>query len=640
MDSLYSAATSHGTVLSLNLANRRLCHTPASELNEQMLPVSLLTGGVMGARCLPFAFDPATFRPVVPRPVSPGSGLLFYARQADEPNAFRCVASGRYLAAIPGGEIEGNRATAATWEQFTVTPENPGGGPRPHSLEHFLERAKALFAMTVPWPASMAALLADAPSEATAALVEGLWPLLTLPELDRLASRLLQDRALPGRLARLFPADFYATQALPGLLPVMAGETGPARTGQQNTWSSSWQWKEGQRPAPADPGAPKPRGMIGPELDHLARDGYDGNLSSFAHACNASLRARTAPAKGVAIVATARSEGVYLLEWIAYHRAIGVEAIFLYTNNNDDGSDALLAALHQAGMITWTSSVLAAGASAQNKAYGHALNVNTKLLEHGWALFIDLDEFLVLNPARYTTVADFARWHEMRQTDAVGINWVMVGSSGELRWTEAPLTRRNTHLLNEPNAHIKVMMAPRHFIQAHPHFPFADRRRSFTFRLADGGLHEHRKQPPDRYHARAFSDEPSSEHACLYHYNFKSVDEFAWKVSRNRGDFPMTHEIDFQGLDEVAVGSFVGQHHSADITRNDRLARCAPGMDAELARLRALPGVLQAERAVIATFQERLAVIKAHLLADPRLGQLGAAGEGMRTLLQAATPAA
>ena len=323
------------------------------------------------------------------------------------------------------------------------------------------------------------------------------------------------------------------------------------------------------------------------------------------------------------------------MEWIAHHRLLGVEAIFLYTNDNDDGSDSLLAALHTAGVIQWTRSELVSGTSAQNKAYGHALNVNLDLLEHRWALFIDLDEFLVLNPDRYARLADFAHFHELRETDAVGINWVMVGSSGQNRWSNTPLTRRNTHLLNEPNAHIKVMMRPRRFIQAHPHFPFADRRRSYTFRLANGALHEHRKQPPGSYHARAFTDEPSSADACLYHYNFKSVEEFAWKVSRNRGDFPMSHAINFEALDHVAVGSFMAQHHSADVTENDRLIRSVPGLENELDRLRSLPGVAEAERFVIARFGQRLDLVKAKLLADPKLGHLGSAGEGMRTLLQA-----
>ena len=641
MEPVFTARTCHGTVLAIDAADRRLRHAHPGELGGQLFPAHLLTGGSLGLRCLPFALHPATSRPILPAPISAGSGILLEALQGSEPHRLRSAATGRYLTAVPDGRMEADRPAAALWEEFTLSPVSADPNPGPQALEHFLASARTALAATTPWAQSIAALLAGPASDTAAALVEAVWPLLTLEEFDRLASQMRQNRALSGRLPELFPQDFYAVTALPGLLQFLAERDAPQRpatgaggwtTGQPPA-PSAWPWRDAPTPAASTPAAP-PR-VIGPALDHLARDGYDGRLASFAHACNASLRDRAVPTKGAAIVATARSEGVYLLEWIAHHRLLGVEAIFLYTNDNDDGSDALLAALHQAGIITWTRSELATGCSAQNKAYGHALNVNLRLLDHRWALFIDLDEFLMLNPERYRTIADFARWHEMRQTDAVGINWVMVGSSGQSRWTGEPLARRNTNLLTEPNAHIKAMLAPRHFIQAHPHFPFADYRRGVFFRLASGAMHEHRKQPASNYHARAFTDEPSCADACLYHYNFKSVEEFAWKVSRNRGDFPLSHGVNFEGVDHVAVGSFLNQHQSPDVTPSGQAASLVPALEAEIARLRALPGVGEAERAVTALFRQRLDLVKAKLIAEPHLSNLDGPGEEMRALLQA-----
>jgi hypothetical protein len=645
MDTVFTAHTSHGTVLAIDVSDRRARHVSPHDLSHQTIPLWLLTGGVFGLRCLPFGLNPATGYPVLPREISPGGGLLFQQGQGEEAGTLRSLTSNRFLSAIPGGGLEADRAVPSDWERFSFAAAPAFQTGTTPVAEQFVAHAKASLAVSVSWVDGIAALLMSGPADLNATLINAVWPLLTLDEFDRLAGRLRHDRALSGRLLELFSTDYYAVTALPALLAWVAtykpAQAAAATSAQQPSWSTQqastpWRWREHQAAPAATPASLRLQPVvIGPELDHLARDGYDGALSSFAHACNASLRGSVTPTKGTAIVATARSEGVYLLEWIAHHSLLGIEAIFLYTNDNDDGSDALLAALHAAGVITWTRSVLAAGTSAQNKAYGHALNVSLPLLEHRWALFIDLDEFLVLNPSRYRGIADFARWHEMRQTDAVGINWVMVGSSGQLRWTDAPLTRRNTHLLNEANAHIKVMMAPRQFIQAHPHFPFADRRRAYTFRLANGALHEYRNQPPGKYHARAFTDEPSSADACLYHYNFKSVEEFAWKVSRNRGDFPMSHEINFEGLDPVAVGSFMLQHNTRAFTESDRLARCAPGLDGELARLRSLPGIAAAERAVVAQFRDRLEMLKSKLLGDPRLGHLGAAGEEIRALVRA-----
>jgi hypothetical protein len=178
------------------------------------------------------------------------------------------------------------------------------------------------------------------------------------------------------------------------------------------------------------------------------------------------------------------------------------------------------------------------------------------------------------------------------------------------------------------------MMSPRHFTQAHPHFPFADPRRGTIFRLAGGELHEHRNQPRNAYHARAFADEPSETDACIYHFFFKSVEEFVWKNARNRGDFPMSHETSFQSIDQPAAAAFLSQHRSSDIRQNDRIQRCAPGLGAEIERLRGLPDVRDAERAVVARFAVRLAEVKTAFRKSQRLFELGTTGEEFRTLLR------
>ena len=46
-----------------------------------------------------------------------------------------------------------------------------------------------------------------------------------------------------------------------------------------------------------------------------------------------------------------RNEGVYALEWLAYHQSLGIDEFFIYSNNNDEGSDALLKRLSGAGVI-------------------------------------------------------------------------------------------------------------------------------------------------------------------------------------------------------------------------------------------------------------------------------------------------
>src|SRR5579864_641120 len=54
----------------------------------------------------------------------------------------------------------------------------------------------------------------------------------------------------------------------------------------------------------------------------------------------------------LAICAIVKNEHDYLLEWIAYHRVVGVEHFLIYNNSDDDdGTTALLGKLQRAGAV-------------------------------------------------------------------------------------------------------------------------------------------------------------------------------------------------------------------------------------------------------------------------------------------------
>ncbi len=84
-----------------------------------------------------------------------------------------------------------------------------------------------------------------------------------------------------------------------------------------------------------------------------------------------ALRENVTSRHKLAALTSARDEGVYLLEWIAFHRTIGVEKIFIYTNNLTDGSDVLLQRLHDAGIVHWVDNTGegCAGVDNQLKAF-------------------------------------------------------------------------------------------------------------------------------------------------------------------------------------------------------------------------------------------------------------------------------
>jgi len=94
-------------------------------------------------------------------------------------------------------------------------------------------------------------------------------------------------------------------------------------------------------------------------------------------------------------IAFTKNEGRFLLEWIAYHRVIGVGDFLIYTNDCEDESPALLDRLQEMGIATHVPNPIAPGEQPQNKALNRAA---THPLVTGaeWVLQIDPDEFLCI----------------------------------------------------------------------------------------------------------------------------------------------------------------------------------------------------------------------------------------------------
>lgn len=53
-----------------------------------------------------------------------------------------------------------------------------------------------------------------------------------------------------------------------------------------------------------------------------------------------------------AIGAIFKNEGPYISEWVAYHKILGFDKIYIVDNISDDGSSEILAKLHESNEIT------------------------------------------------------------------------------------------------------------------------------------------------------------------------------------------------------------------------------------------------------------------------------------------------
>jgi hypothetical protein len=92
-------------------------------------------------------------------------------------------------------------------------------------------------------------------------------------------------------------------------------------------------------------------------------------------------------------VAFAKNEGRFFLEWIAYHRVVGVSDFLVYTNDCEDESPALLDRLETMGIVHHVPNPLEPGEQPQNKALNRAAD-HPLVKAADYVLQIDPDEFL------------------------------------------------------------------------------------------------------------------------------------------------------------------------------------------------------------------------------------------------------
>jgi Glycosyl transferase family 2 len=121
-----------------------------------------------------------------------------------------------------------------------------------------------------------------------------------------------------------------------------------------------------------------------------------------------------------------KNEAPFVLEWIAYHKAIGFDEIVICSNPSNDGMEEILTALADAGEIRHLRATVPAGAGPQFVA-SKAFTAEVGYREGDWYLWLDADEFLNVHVGDRTVGALIAA---MADRQFALINWRVFGSAG------------------------------------------------------------------------------------------------------------------------------------------------------------------------------------------------------------------
>jgi hypothetical protein len=280
-----------------------------------------------------------------------------------------------------------------------------------------------------------------------------------------------------------------------------------------------------------------------------------------------------------------RNEGIHLLEWLAYHRVIGFGPIMICSNDCDDGSDRLLDLLAIHGAIIHLPNPVPAGEPPQRHGIARAL---ARLTDSpaDWLAHLDSDEFLNIAPGAgpvQDLIANAGDAH------VIALPWRMFGDNGLQTWPGETLRAFTACEAVPDPATVKFKSLFRHraFASASDHMPTLPR---IETPLAVNGAGEPLSaaplfgKPVSRYRP---IDAALRGGTVVNHYATRSTDVFRLKQARGRGMGP--------GSDKYRPGSQWHRRANRNEAQDRSILRRWPEVEAELARLRALPGIAAAE---------------------------------------------
>lgn len=235
-----------------------------------------------------------------------------------------------------------------------------------------------------------------------------------------------------------------------------------------------------------------------------------------------------------AVVACMRNEGLFIVEWVSYHRVIGFDRIVICSNDCTDGSDLLLDALANTGTITHLRHDVPANDTPQDSgmraAFSYLGQTDTEWLAH-----IDADEFINigLGAGHVSNLLDSAS-----MGDVIALPWWGFGDSNHASWPGDVLSQFTLAEVEptEQRVKFKSMFRFRKFAHANDHMPVGpktsnpDVRSANGVQLGDDGLYDKKRA---KY--RPLENALSPDAACINHYAVPSRDVFLMKNDRGDG---------------------------------------------------------------------------------------------------------
>ncbi len=144
---------------------------------------------------------------------------------------------------------------------------------------------------------------------------------------------------------------------------------------------------------------------------------------------------------GTLIIACIKNEAPYILEWIAYHRSIGVDNFLVYSNDCEDSSQQILTHLEKLGIIYHENNDNWKGKSPQQAALNDSLK-HPAAQKANWLIHIDIDEFINIRAGESGTLPEL--YEMMGDATNMAMTWRLFGHNGVTEFQDRPILEQFT----------------------------------------------------------------------------------------------------------------------------------------------------------------------------------------------------